>query len=210
MVCRHERKQLRWIRQVQVSAPGSVGSAAAHDVAPTARERLIAALADRPQTVAQLAKTFGLAQPTVLEHVRRALRDGLLVEVEVPVAERRFAAERYYAPTVPVIRAPDRELLESACQALADDIAASLAMHRADLEAAFAMTMLAREGWSFADLGPYLNETIRRLMHQGDAATPQYRPLPAHGLAWVEEAADFALDLAEETVTQAERQEETA
>ena len=141
-----EWKQLRWVRQVLVPSPGATGSVSTRDAAPSARERLLAALGDRPRTVAQLADAFGLAQPTVLDHVRRALRDGLIVEVQVAAAERRFAAERYYAPTVPVIRAPDRELLESACRALAEDMAVALARHQGDLQAAFAMTSLAREG----------------------------------------------------------------
>ena len=91
----HEHKQLRWIKQVQVPPRRSVGSATRAISIPTARERLIAALAERPQTVAQLAASFGLSQPTVLDHVRRALRDGVIIEVEVAPTERRFAAERY-------------------------------------------------------------------------------------------------------------------
>ena len=203
----HEHKQLRWIKQVQVPPRRSVGSATRAISVPTARERLIAALAERPQTVAQLAASFGLSQPTVLDHVRRALRDGVIIEVEVAPTERRFAAERYYAPAVPVIRAQDRELIESACRAVAHDIAATMAAHRADLEAAFAMTTLAREGWAFADLGPYLDETIWRLASQHDTDMLSPRPLPSHGLAWVEEVDDFAVELAGDPASRAERRE---
>ncbi len=207
------RKQLRWVKQVPVPESPAVGSARSPAVAATARERLVAALADRPQTVAQLAEAFGLSQPTVLDQVRRSLRDGLIVEVQVAPAERRFMAERYYAPTVPVIRAPDRELLESACRALAEDMAAALARHQGDLQAAFAMTGLAREGWAFADLRPYLDETIRRLArrHGTDPAPPT--PLAPHGLAWVEETDEFALDFLDlegTTTVRAARQEESA
>lgn len=178
------RRQLRWVKQVQVpAAPAPLDAGAP----PTARERLVAALADRPRTVAQLAQTFGLAQPTMLEQVRRALRDGLVVEVEVPEAAKRFPAERYYAPAVPVIRQPDRELLESACRALAQELGAALAQHRGDLEAAFAMTILARAGWRFDDLWPYLYETIHRLALDQLAGFPRPIPLAPHGLAWVEE-----------------------
>lgn len=205
----YEHKRLRWIKQVRVSPYGPGGPTRGDAVPPTARERLIAALAERPRTVAQLAASFGLSQPTVLDHVRRALRDGVIIEVEVAPAERRFAVERYYAPAVPVIRAQDRELIESACRAVARDIAASMAAHRADIEAAFAMTTLAREGWTFADLGPYLDETIRRLASQHDTAMLPHSP-PSHGLAWVEEGEDLVVELAGDPAASAERREESA
>jgi len=146
----------------------------------------------------------------MLEHTRRALRDGLIVEVEVDAAARRSAAERYYAPAVPVIRAHDRELIASACQAAARDIAAAMVAHRADLEAAFAMTTLAREGWSFTDLGPYLDETIRRLALRHDTDMLPLRSLSAHGLAWVEEVDDFAIEVAGDPASRAERREASA
>jgi len=205
-----ERKQLRWVKQVQVPVSESVGPVRSAIGVPSARERLVAALADRPRTVAQLAQAFGLSQPTVLDHVRRALRDGVIIEVEVAPTERRFAAERYYAPAVPVIRAPDRELIESACHAVARDIAATMAAHRADLEAAFAVTTLACEGWSFADLGPYLDETLRCLASQHGTDTLSRKPLPSHGLAWVEEVDDFAVELDDAPAAVVERREELA
>lgn len=187
-------KRLRWIKQTEVPAP--VSPAALVSLAPTTRERLVGALADEPRTVAQLARAFGLSQPTVLEQVRRALREGLIVEVEVAEGERRFPAERYYAPAVPVIRHPDRELLESACRGLAGEIASVVERNRGDLQAAFAMTHLAREGWAFDDLWPYLRETIDRLVvdrFDGIAAVPAR----SHGLAWVEEAGEADPELGE-------------
>ena len=205
----HGRKQLRWVKQVQVPSPASAGMAARDAAALTARERLVAALADRPQTVAQLAQSFDLAQPTVLEHVRRAVREGLVVEVQIPAAEKRFAAERYYAPAVPVIRHPDRELLESACRGLAGEIADALARHQGDLQAAFAMTTLAREGWGFAELWPYLHDTIQRLASGHDPGIPAHRQFPAHGLAWVEETVEFDLAV-DHPAARAEREEESA
>ena len=191
-------KQLRWVADRRVPVPPAAGLAPAETAASTTRERLVAALADRPRTVAQLAQIFGLSQPTMLEHVRRALRDGLIVEVEVAEGERRFAAERYYATAVPVIRQPDRELLESACRALADEVAHSLSAGRGDLQAAFAVTTLAREGWSFADLRPYLHDTVCRLALErvtGSAAPAATQP---HGLAWVEDAAEVVAEPAHE------------
>lgn len=202
-----KRKHLQWTRQVDV--PPSVGSASAPPdaIVLSTRERLIAALADRPQTVAQLAQAFGLAQPTVLDQVRRALRDGLIVEVTVAAEEKRFAAERYYAPAVPVIRQTDRELLEAACRALAADVASALLRHEGDLRAAFALTTLAREGWTFEDLRPYLGDTTQRLALGHDAgASP--RQFPAHGLAWVEESVEF--DLAADRPVEGEEREEAS
>lgn len=181
-------KQLRWVKQVRVSSATSPRSAPAFPP-PTPRERLVAALADRPRTVAQLAQTFGLSQPTMLEQVRRALRDGLIVEVRVGDAEKRFPGERYYAPTVPVIRQPDRELLETACRGLADEVAAAMARNWGDVHAAFAVTHLAREGWTFDDLAPYLHETISRLVVHRVGGFGSLRGVPAHGLAWVEDIA---------------------
>lgn len=183
-------KQLRWVKQVRV--PAAVASVAAPGpvAAPTPRERLVAALADRPRTVSQIAHAFGLSQPTMLEQVRRALRDGLIVEVQVAEEEKRFPAERYYAAAVPVVRHPDRELIESACRGLADDVAAALAKNWGDLHAAFAVTHLAREGWTFHDLWPYVHETIiGRVLERVDGLGGATR-MPAHGLAWVEEVAE--------------------
>lgn len=192
-------KQLYWVKQVQAPPAAAATPTFPAAIAPTTRERLVAALADRPRTVAQLAQAFGLSQPTVLEHVRRALRDGLIVEVEVAEEERRFAAERYYAPAVPVIRQPDRELLQSACRAVAEEVARVLAKHQGDLQAAFAMTTLARAGWRLDELWPYLYDTIQRLALAETAGTCQPAPANAPGLAWVEEFAAFdQTDVAEE------------
>lgn len=202
-------KQLLWLKQTQVPALSSAAPAAP-DAVPTTRERLIAALADRPRTVAQLAEAFGLSQPTMLEHVRRGLRDKLIVEVQVAEGEKRFAAERYYAPAVPVIRQPDQELLQSACRTPAGEIAAALSKSQGDLQAAFAMTTLAREGWTFDDLWPYLHATIQRLALQQVTGFPEPASPRPHGLAWVEDIAEFELaadDIADEGP---EQQEESA
>lgn len=146
----------------------------------------------------QLANDFGLSQPTMLEQVRRALRDGLIVEVDVPIEQRRTAGERYYAPTVPVIRQADRELLESACQAIASELAAALTEQRGDLLAAFAMTHLARDGWEFSDLWPFINEMVFRLTLEQMDGLIAPTAVPPHGLAWVEELADAELTIADE------------
>jgi hypothetical protein len=130
----------------------------------------------------------------MLEQVRRAVRDGLVVEVDVSAGERRFAAERYYAPAVPVVRQPDREVLESACRGITTEIAATVAREWGDLEAAFALTHLAREGWNLEDLQPYLQETLARLVAEQLGRAAQPAKLPRHGLAWMEEVA--ALDAA--------------
>jgi len=142
--------------------------------------------------VAQLAQAFELSQPTMLDQVRRALRDGLISEVAVTEEERRFPAERYYATAVPVIRQPDREVLESACRGLAADVAAALTSNLGDLHAAFGLTHLAREGWSFEALWPYLEETISRLAIERVPGIPEASPPPSHGLAWVEEITEYA------------------
>ena len=180
-------KELRWMKQVRVSASTRSSPPSRLTPLPTPRERLVAALADRPRTVAQLAQAFGLSQPTMLDQVRRALRDGVIVEVAVAEDERRFPAERYYATAVPVIRQPDRELLESACRGLADDVVEALAKRWGDVHAAFALTHLAREGWAFADLWPYLNETISRRVVERVGGLGGIAAVAPHGLAWVEE-----------------------
>lgn len=153
------------------------------------RERLVAALADRPRTVAQLAHQFGLSQPTMLEQVRRAMHDGLIVEEQVPSEEKRYPSERYYTPAVPVVRQPDREILESTCRGIAHDLAASLSRNEADLRAAFAMTHVARDGWELNSLWPYIQETIVRqaLEHMPGFIQPDRS---SHGLSWVEEVVD--------------------
>lgn len=203
-------KQLHWFKQIQVPAPPSAALASPEVAVPTTREPLIAALADRPHTVAQLAQAFDLSQPTVLEHVRRGLRDGLIVEVQVAEGEKRFATERYYAPAVPVIRQPDQELLQSACRALAGEVAAALSERQGDLQAGFAMTTLAREGWTFDDLWPYLHATIQRLALQQVAGFPEPAPPRPHGLAWVEDIAQFEVAPDDIALEGSEREEESA
>ncbi len=187
-------KQLHWVKQVQVPASASPVPRPLPVTVPTPRERLVATLADRPRTVAQLAHTFGLSQPTMLEQVRRALRDGLIVEVQVAEEERRFPSERYYAPAVPVVREPDRELLQSACRALANDVAAALTKNRGDVQAAFAMTHLAREGWEFNAVWPYLHEMISRLVSEQVDGFHTGTAIPPHGLAWVEDIPEIDME----------------
>lgn len=187
MTANANAKHLRWIKQVEVPAR----PAPSRLVPFSSRDRLVAALADRPRTVAQLAQTFGLSQPTMLEQVRRALADGLIVEVEVAPEERRFAAERYYAPAVPVIRAPDAEIIESACVAASHEMARVLRDTWSDLLAAFAVTHLAREGWAIDDLWPYMDETIRRLVREEMRGIVNPAETPDHGLAWVEEIVEI-------------------
>jgi hypothetical protein len=186
-------QRLHWLKQVQVPDVGVARTAV------TARERLVGALAERPLTVAQLAQRFGVAQPTLLEQVRRAVRDGLIVEVDVPDEQRRYSSERYYAPAVPVIRAQDRDLLEPACRAIASELAAVLTRNEADLRAAFELTHLAQEGWQIRDLWPYLQDTVFQLaLDRVTSFDAGSGPQP-HGLAWVEE-----IDAIDDTVSGAE------
>ena len=180
-------KELRWVKQARVTDFSFSASAGDLAQAPTPRERLVAALADQPRTVAQLAHAFGLSQPTMLEQVRRALRDKLITEVQVADEDKRFPTERYYSTAVPVVRQPDRELLESACRGLTNDVAKALEKNWGDVHAAFALTHLAREGWAFMDLWPYLNDTINRGVLNRVGGFGCISAVPAHGLAWVEE-----------------------
>ena len=183
-------KQLRLRLMNRVVAPAMVRETPGDTL--TARERLIAALVEGPRTVAQLARAFGLAQPTVLEQTRRALRDGLIVEVEAPAERRRFAAERYYALAVPVIRQPDRDLLGAAFRAAARELAGALLENQGDLQAAFAMTQLARDGWQFDDLWPYFSDTICQLALESAVGFVESHATqrPLHGLAWVEDGVE--------------------
>ena len=201
--------QLHWLKRVRVPATALSTLTPLSTAVPTPRERLVAALADRPRTVTQLAHAFGLSQPTMLEQVRRALRDGLIVEVQVAGEEKRFAAERYYATAVPVVRQPDRELLESACRAPANELARVLTQSLGDLQAAFAMTTLAREGWRLDDLWPYLQATLLRLALERVEGFPEPAPPQPHGLAWVEDVAEAVCDDASNAV-ESERKEDSA
>lgn len=186
-------RQLQWMSRVVVCGETPVQDGELP--APTARERLIAGLVAGPRTVAQLAQAFGLSRPTVLEQVRRAVRDGLIVEVEVAEEEKRFASERYYALTVPAIRQHDRDLLMPTIQAVARDLAASLRNHEGDLQAAFVMTHLARDGWELDDLWPYLNDAIFRIVtdvaETNDVVMSSVN-VRSHGLAWVEDGVETA------------------
>ncbi len=96
--------------------------------------------------------------------------------------------ERYYATAVPVVRLPDRAILHAACRALAEQVADTLqeAGNQSDLRAAFEITTLARDGWSFDDLWPYLHDTVCRIALDHLTQSHDSGWLPAHGLAWVE------------------------
>lgn len=84
-------KRLRRIRQSYV--PKEVTRSASGRALLDRRERLVAALADQPRTVAQLARQFGLSQPTMLQHRLAWVEDAATFEAEqVPEGTEEYVA----------------------------------------------------------------------------------------------------------------------
>ncbi|MFL6278390.1 MAG: ArsR/SmtB family transcription factor [Blastocatellia bacterium] len=149
------------------------------------KEGILNLLADKPKTVAQLAKALNLAQPTILRHVGEMMTSELLRESEE--WERRYPAERYYEPNFPIIRADDHAAFESLCEEMSEALADLFAKRRNKLEAAFNKTGLPEGGWEFADLAQYLFARVQRgarktLEERGILPPPEKH---TNGVEWV-------------------------
>ena len=155
------------------------------------KERILNLLANRPKTVAQLAKELNLAQPTVLRHISEMMASELLRESEE--WERKYPAERYYEPNFPIIKADERAAFESLCREMAEALANLFEKRHHKLEAAFNKTILRERGWAFADIAQYLFARVQRgaretLEQRGVLPTPEKHINGVEWIFWAEEA----------------------
>ena len=149
------------------------------------KERVLNLVADKPKTVAQLAKELDLAQPTVLRHVSEMMTSELLREsLEW---ERKFPAERYYEPNFPIIKVAESVEFEPLCQDMAEAIADLFEKKRNKLEAAFNKTALPERGWTFSHIAQYLfaraQRGARQTLEQREILLPSEQH--ANGVEWI-------------------------
>src|SRR5437588_8510795 len=111
------------------------------------KERILNLVAEKPKTIAQLAKSLKLSQPSVHTHISEMMKSELLRESEE--WEKRYPTERYYEPNFPVVKANERAEFESICQEMAARVASLFEKKRKQMERAFKETDLAERGWTF-------------------------------------------------------------
>ncbi len=149
------------------------------------KEKLLNAVARESKTIAQLAADLGFSQPTIHSHVTDLLASELLRESERP--EKRYAAERYYEPNFPVVRAEEAAEFEAICDSIAVRIAELFETGVPQLERAFEKTGLSRRGWSLEDIAHYCyagaQRAARRRLEERGILPP--RKKHANGASWV-------------------------
>lgn len=155
------------------------------------KERIVNLVADKPKTVAQLAKELSLAPPTVLHHVNEMMASELLRESEE--WERKYPAERYYEPNFPIIKSDERAEFELLCQEMAETIVDLFESRRSQLEAAFNKTALSGRGWTLSDIGQYLFACMQRgarktLEQRGVLRPPEKHQNGVEWIFWAEES----------------------
>src|SRR5205823_10167481 len=118
------------------------------------KEQILNLVAERPKTIAQLAKRLHLSQPTIHTHINDMMRSELLRESEE--WEKRYPAERYYEPDFPVVKQDEHAEFEALCSEMSERVADLFEKKRRQLERAFKKTNLEENGWEFSDVAQYL------------------------------------------------------
>ena len=155
------------------------------------KEQILNLVAHEPKTIAQLAKSLQLSQPSVHTHINEMMKSELLRESEE--WEKRYPTERYYEPGFPVVKAEARAEFETLCREMSERMAALFEKNRHKLERAFQRTELEDHGWNFSDVAQYLYARVQR---QARHLLEERGALPArhkHGngaewIFWAEEA----------------------
>jgi DNA-binding transcriptional ArsR family regulator len=155
------------------------------------KEQILNLVAEEPKTIAQLAKSLKLSQPSVHTHINEMMRSELLRESEE--WEKRYPAERYYEPNFPVVGADERAEFESLCNEMAKRVAALFEKNHPKLERAFKKTDLEERGWTFSDVAHYLYASVQRgarqLLEERGALPPrQKHQNGAEWIFWAEES----------------------
>lgn len=154
------------------------------------KEQILNLVAERPKTIAQLAKSLKLSQPSVHTHVGEMMRSELLRESEE--WEKRYPTERYYEPNFPVVKHEERAEFEAICHELSKRVAALFEKNRPRMERAFKKTNLNERGWEFADIAQYLYAQVQRgarqiLEERGALPLREKHKNGAEWLFWAEE-----------------------
>jgi DNA-binding transcriptional ArsR family regulator len=141
----------------------------------------------QPKTVTQLAREIGLSQPAVYKHVRELLASDMVREAALPDEEKGYRVEKYYEPNFPVLLGEDVEQLKPVCRKVAERIAQIYWEHRAELEDAFAGSLLESRGYTPDDILDYLYSKIRRMGREILDEQGFFPELPTHqdGSRWV-------------------------
>ena len=124
------------------------------------KERILNLVAEKPKTIAQLAKSLKLSQPSVHTHISEMMKSELLRESEE--WEKRYSTERYYEPNFPVVKRDERAEFETLCREMSERVAALFEKNRPRLERAFKKTDLKECGWEFSDVAQYLYAHVQR------------------------------------------------
>lgn len=123
-----------------------------------------------PLTVKKMAEELGLSSTTVLSHVDKMVRVGLLREVEV--RRKRYRQERYYDLDVVFLSREEEEKLKAMIGKYVDILyETSKAVHLKTLSEAeswFKETLMSRHGYTLErkDLQLYLWQTIWGILHE--------------------------------------------
>jgi DNA-binding transcriptional ArsR family regulator len=149
------------------------------------KEQILNLVADEPKTIAQLAKSLNLSQPSVHTHISEMMKSELLRESEE--WEKRYPTERYYEPNFPVVKAEERAEFEALCTEMSEQVAALFEKNRPKLERAFKKTDLRARGWDFSDVAQYLYAHVQRdarhLLEERGALLPRQKH--RNGAEWV-------------------------
>src|SRR5256714_5009819 len=124
------------------------------------KEQILNLVAHEPKTIAQLAKSLNLSQPSVHTHINEMRKSELLRESEE--WEKRYPTEHYYEPNFPVVKAEERAEFEAVCLEMAERVAELFEKKRPQLERAFKKTGIAERGWEFSDITQYLYASVQR------------------------------------------------
>lgn len=118
------------------------------------KEVLLNKLHQTPQTIAQLSKTTGLAQPTVYRHVNELLQSGLIRRDEV--ADKSYVVERYYRLNFPVVAKEDSRKFSEEVEVLSANIQQLIRRQLPGLKEKYRDSKAAEEGWTFEEFAQYL------------------------------------------------------
>ncbi len=149
------------------------------------KEEILNVLAQRPNTITQIAEVLGLSAPSVHTHVRDMLRSELLREaVEW---EKTHPAERYYEPNFPVFKAEECQEFRALCEEMTKELVTLFEKKRQKMERAFRKTDLSKQGWKLTDITQCLFANMyrgaRTSLEQRGLLSPRARH--ANGAQWI-------------------------
>ncbi|HKC65085.1 MAG TPA: winged helix-turn-helix domain-containing protein [Pyrinomonadaceae bacterium] len=154
------------------------------------KEKILNLVAEKPKTIAQLAKSLKLSQPSVHTHINEMMKSELLRESEE--WEKRYPTERYYEPNFPVVKQGERAEFEKLCREMAERVASLFEKNRPRMERAFRKTDLKERGWEFPDIAQYLYAHVQRgarqiLEERGSLPAREKHKNGAEWIFWAEE-----------------------